>query len=275
MLRDPGKYLTPDNYGDHVTIHMVGMVSLVSRSAALTIALSSVCDPRQATFSLVSSTSMNELSSWKAAYDLSARNLQLSATIDHRKGLAAARARVNLAYHCPIEIGTFFTHCHSAATAMIRSAKVDYGAEGIRSAPDAVLVFIMWAGLSLLTYCRPRVAKHHSISESIMSTVDTLVDLFERAGNEHPQSLPHQYGKLLRHIMRVQEHGGMRTTYPSREPSRAGTPVPQATGADTSTFVVGEGDFTFDTTFFPHENFNLPMSLDGLFDDMGSPSKVS
>ncbi|KAL8276359.1 hypothetical protein RQP46_011244 [Phenoliferia psychrophenolica] len=280
----------------------------------MNLALSESGDPSSSDFKLISSTFATQLKDWKEAYDRSARELTAHTPPDERRGQTWARARMTLGYnvarlvlhapgfqnalvHHPTEVLPFFISCNSAATAIN-----DYGVEGLRCAPDSLLVFLLYAGLSLLTYCRPRVQKLHDASETIMESVETLVSLFESAGSGRPNSFPAQYGKLLRHIVRVQESGGMATRHPSRAPS----PVPQddalAFGAEEWGFTqlasqapperglldpflpggqqggfggFGVDDSMMDVSFFPIQNQSLTLAFDGLLDDINMEPKMS
>jgi len=212
-----------------------------------------------------------QLTAWKQRHTLLLNERATSARAkEDLRLLRYQRARISFDFHysmllvcsfglqnalrrIPLDVGFYFNHCYSAATAVLRCAKTEYAGQGwLRHAPNSTFVCISYAAVSLLRFCRPQLQKLHSYYTNILAILDSTVDVLQKA-SASPTHLAAQYGQFLRAMISTQADGIA---------TRFNTPLVRSPGRQP----------TGDIDLMPSaDGFGLRRDWTGLPEDAGQP----
>ncbi|KAH8117092.1 fungal-specific transcription factor domain-containing protein [Phellopilus nigrolimitatus] len=118
----------------------------------------------------------------------------------------------------PVDIGHFFTRCHSSAVACATLVRDELGPRGfLRYSPDSHFVQISYAVLSLLKFTRPTFHAFLVDEKKTIMLIQEIADLLESiaAGPLHTPAL---YSTFLRALISVQTDRSTRHSSPQFDP---------------------------------------------------------
>ncbi|KAL5511348.1 hypothetical protein ACEPAH_4564 [Sanghuangporus vaninii] len=116
----------------------------------------------------------------------------------------------------PVDIGHFFTRCHSSAVACVTVVRDELGPQGfLRYSPDSHFVQCSYAVLSLLKFTRPAFRRFLVDENKTLELVQDIADLLEKiaAGPTHTPAL---YSAFLRALISAQP---MNQSSPRHDPN--------------------------------------------------------
>jgi hypothetical protein len=106
--------------------------------------------------------------------------------------------------------------------------------------------------LSLLKLLKPELKPYHDCEEAIFNTVTEVADILEDCAMD-PSHQPAIYAAFIREIVRkTRDHRRGPSAHPSRQVSRAGSPLPNGSSAPVATehvfdpALIGEGSWPAD-----------------------------
>ncbi|KAI5122222.1 hypothetical protein M0805_002711 [Coniferiporia weirii] len=118
----------------------------------------------------------------------------------------------------PVDIGHFFTRCHTSAVACAMLVRDELGPRGfLRYSPDSHFVQCSYAVLSLLKFTRPAFRAFLVDEKGTFALIQDIADLLENIA-AGPLHTPGLYSTFLRALISAQSDGSMRQGSPRSDP---------------------------------------------------------
>lgn len=177
--------------------------------------------------------------------------------------------------HAATDVSHYFMKCYTAATDVLQIAKQCLSEHGsaFKYATDSFYVCISYAAVSLLRFLRPRFAKLHRGSDSIVELITSVADELVRS-SVSPAHIANSYGLFLRTLITAQSRAPFASAVPTPRP---GSPMQEdgkelSTAPEIGTSLFGD-DFVNGTTTRFFDNLDSLPSGFGL--DQLLPSQWS